>query len=65
MDITHRIGLLTIVTSAMFLIGIGLIVFIRGPLPAIIGLVLITLSGLVFIADVKDLIVKRDREVRK
>jgi hypothetical protein len=57
--------LLTIGAGAMFLVGLILVTLVRGPLLTIVGFVLISVSGLVFVADAKNFIVKRDRNVRE
>lgn len=65
MDITNRIRLLTIGTSAMFLIGMVLVAIVQILTLTIIGFVLISLSGLVFVADMKNVIIKEDRDRRE
>lgn len=61
MDITRRLRLLTIGAGAMFLLGLVLVVIVQDATLSIVGFVLISLSGLVFVADAKNFIVKRDR----
>ena len=49
----------------MFLVGLVLVVIVRGTMISIAGFVLISLSGLVFVADTKNFIIKRDRNERE
>jgi hypothetical protein len=65
MDIRKRIRLLTLGAGAMFLVGLVLVVIVRGTMISIAGFVLISLSGLVFVADAKNFIIKRDRNERE
>ena len=65
MDIRKRIRLLTLGVGAMFLVGLVLVVIVRGTMISIAGFVLISLSGLVFVADAKNFIIKRDRNERE
>ena len=65
MDIRKRIRLLTLDAGAMFLVGLVLVVIVRGTMISIAGFVLISLSGLVFVADAKNFIIKRDRNERE
>ncbi len=62
MDITNRLRLLTIGAGAMFLLGLVLVVVVQDATLSIVGFVLISLSGLVFVADAKNFIIKRDRK---
>jgi hypothetical protein len=64
-DIRKRIRLLTLGAGAMFLVGLVLVVIVRGTMISIAGFVLISLSGLVFVADAKNFIIKRDRNERE
>ena len=64
MDIRKRIRLLTLGAGAMFLVGLVLVVIVRGTMISIAGFVLISLSGLVFVADAKNFIIKQDRNGR-
>ena len=64
-DIRKRIRLLTLDAGAMFLVGLVLVVIVRGTMISIAGFVLISLSGLVFVADAKNFIIKRDRNERE
>ena len=65
MDIRKRIRLLTLGAGAMFLVGLVLVVIVRGTMISIAGFVLISLSWLVFVADAKNFIIKRDRNERE
>ena len=65
MDIRKRIRLLTLGAGAMFPVGLVLVVIVRGTMISIAGFVLISLSGLVFVADAKNFIIKRDRNERE
>ena len=65
MDIRKRIRLFTLGAGAMFLVGLVLVVIVRGTMILIAGFVLISLSGLVFVADAKNFIIKRDRNERE
>ena len=65
MDIGKRIRPLTLGAGAMFLVGLVLVVIVRGTMISIAGFVLISLSGLVFVADAKNFIIKRDRNERE
>lgn len=64
MDLTTRLRLLTVGAGAMFLVGLILVVIVQDPTLSIVGFVLISLSGLVFVADAKDFIIRRDRNER-
>lgn len=65
MDIRKRIRLFTLGAGAMSLVGLILVVIVRGTMISIAGFVLISLSGLVFVADAKNFIIKRDRNERE
>lgn len=64
MDLTNRLRLLTIGAGTMFLVGLVLVVVVQDATLSIVGFVLISLSGLVFVADAKDFIIKRDKNER-
>ena len=55
MDLDVEITSLTLLSAVLLLVGILLIVF-SGPTLTIIGIVLVTLSGLVFIVDIVDIV---------
>ena len=55
---------LTVGTTVMLLVGIALIVFGDATL-AVVGILLIIGSAIVFLVDVKDLITRTDEEPRK
>ena len=64
MEIGSRDTLLTLLTGAMLLVGIGL-VLLADYFLTVVGIVLIVLSAIIFIVDAKDLIVKTDQHARK
>lgn len=55
MDLGFEITALTLLSAVLLLAGILLIVFF-GPTLTITGIVLVTLSAVVFIADIADII---------
>ena len=55
MDLGFEITSLTLLSAVLFLVGILLIVF-SGPTLTIIGIVLVSLSAVVFIADMVDIV---------
>ena len=59
MNLGGRDTLLTLVTAAMLFAGILLIIF-GDYILAVAGILLITLSAIIFIVDAKDLLVKTD-----
>lgn len=59
MDIESRDALLTLAMGVLWLVGIALIVF-GDLLAAVTGIVLITLSSIVFLVDAKDFLVRTD-----
>lgn len=64
MDIGLRDTLLTLGTAALLLAGVLLVLF-ADPALTVVGIVLIALSGIVFVVDAKDLVVKTDENARK
>lgn len=59
MDLESRDALLTLAMGVLWLVGIALIVF-GDLLAAVTGIVLITLSTIVFLVDAKDFLVRTD-----
>lgn len=55
MDLDFEIASLTVLSAILFLVGILLVVF-SGPTLTIIGIVLVSLSGVVFIVDMVDIV---------
>lgn len=64
MDLGARVTLYTVVSGLLFVVGV-LAILLGGPMMDMAGLVLITLSGIVFIVDAKDLLVKTDEAERE
>lgn len=64
MELGTRDTLLTLGSGLMFVGGIALIAF-GDFLLATVGIVLITMSAIVFLVDAKDLLVKTDRNSQK
>lgn len=64
MELGTRDTLLTVGTAAMLLGGIALI-FVQNATLTTVGIVLVVLSAIAFIVDVKDLVVKTDRNARE
>lgn len=56
-------ALLTAVATAKFLVGIALVLLGDATITTV-GIVLVTLSAVVFLVDAKDLLVRTDRNVR-
>ncbi|MFC4553305.1 MULTISPECIES: hypothetical protein [Halorussus] len=55
---------LTLATTVTLLVGVGLVVFGNATL-TVLGILLIIGSAIVFLVDVKDLLVKTDEKARK
>ena len=64
MDLGLKITALTLLSAAMFLGGI-LLIFFAGPTLTIIGIVLVTLSAVVFLTDMADIIGRWQRVTRE
>ena len=56
--------MLTIGTTVLMLAGIAMVLLLRDSVMTMIGIVLVTLSAIVFIVDAKDLLVKTDQNAR-
>ena len=61
MELGTRDTLLTVVSSVLMLAGIAMVLLVRDSAVTMIGIVLVTLSAIVFIVDAKDLLVKTDQ----
>lgn len=64
MELETRDALLTAGVSVGFLVGVGL-VLLGGATAATVGILLVTLSAVAFVADAKDLLVLSDRNARE
>lgn len=61
MNLGSLVTLYTLVSGVLLLAGAALVLFGDATL-AVVGIVLIVLSAIVFLVDAKDLLVKTDRE---
>lgn len=61
MELGARDALLTVGTAVLMLVGIAMVLFLRDSVMTTVGIVLVTLSAIVFIVDAKDLLVKTDQ----
>jgi ABC-type bacteriocin/lantibiotic exporter with double-glycine peptidase domain len=57
MELGTRDTLLTV----LMLVGIAMVLLVRDSVVTMVGIVLVTLSAIVFIVDAKDLILKTDQ----
>lgn len=64
MDLGSRVTLFTVVSGLLLLVG-SVLILLDDRLLDVIGIVLVTLSGVVFIVDAKDLLVKTDETERE
>lgn len=64
MDLGFRVTLFTVVSGLLLLVG-SLLILLDGPTMDVLGLLLVTLSGVVFIVDAKDLLVRVDEAERE
>lgn len=64
MDLGSRVTLYTLV-SGLLLVGGAVLILLDDSLLSVVGIVLITLSAVVFIVDAKDLLVKTDEHAQE